>query len=474
MSAPDNVIADYRVLRELGRGASTRALLVEPPARLELGEPCVLKVIDRPVADDDFRRVVDELRVVASLRGARVIELFEAGIDHGRPFIAQRFHPEGSLDQTPSLPLHAVLRAVADAAQGVHALHEVGLVHRQITPGNVLLVGGRARIAEPSLAPLFAPGMTSTGLRSFGSLAFLEPEVIWGEPAGRSTDVWALGVTLHQSLGGAALYPDLPEGNTAQAFQHVLGTRPSVDASLPVGAREVIERCIAPRRADRFATAFDVARSIERFLPDGDVATVDEPDVGDDVRFVSLVGFDPASLPERAPLPTVATATADDLPGSEDVIVQGIRCARGHLNNPASVICARCRVKLMASADGLVDGVRPPLGVLTFDDGDTYVVARDTVIGREPGVDPDVASGRAIGVRLTDTTRTVSRAHALLRLVEWELFLEDRGSSNGTFVRLSGDQPWQRVEPGARVALVAGATIRLGERELAFEHHSLV
>jgi len=474
MSAPDDVIADFRVLRELGRGTSTRALLVEPPARLGLGEPCVLKVIDRPVADDDFRRVVDELRIVASLRAARVVELFEVGLDHGRPFIAERFHPEGSLDREAPLALHEVLRAIADAARGVHALHEAGLVHRQVTPGNVLLVGGRARIAEPSLAPLFAPGMTSTGLTSFGSLAYLEPEVIWGEPAGRSTDVWALGVTLHESLGGATLYPDLPEGSTAQAFQHVLGTRPLVDPSLPVGAREVIERCVAPRRVERFATALDVARSLERFLPEGEASGSGVPDLGDDVRIVSLVGFDPAGLPARDPLPTVATAATEDLAGSDDVVVQGIRCARGHLNNPASVICARCRVKLMASPDGLVEGVRPPLGVLTFDDGDTYVVARDTVIGREPGVDPDVAAGRAIGVRLADTTRTVSRAHALLRLVDWDVFLEDRGSSNGTFVRLGGHQPWERLQPGARVALVAGATIRLGERELAFEHHSLV
>jgi pSer/pThr/pTyr-binding forkhead associated (FHA) protein len=112
--------------------------------------------------------------------------------------------------------------------------------------------------------------------------------------------------------------------------------------------------------------------------------------------------------------------------------------------------------------------------VLTLDDGDTYTLTRDVVLGREPAVDELVVAGKAQPVRIADEDRTVSRAHALIRLVGWDVFLEDRSSANGTFVRTASHQPWHRLAADERIALTAGASVRLGERELGFEQHSVV
>jgi hypothetical protein len=470
-------VADYQLVVQLGRGTAGRTFLADPPARLGLGEPCVVKVLDRPVTDDEFQRVADELEVVASLRGARVVEVFEVGEHRGQLYSAQRFYPERGLDAAGERSADTRLRAVADAAHGVHALHEIGIVHRQVTPANVLLAGGRGLVSEPSLAPLVAPGITSTGTGTLAALAYLEPEVIWGEPAGRSSDIWSLGVTLHQALTGRSVYPDLPD-ETAAAFRHVLHSRPVLDERLPGAAREVIERCLAARRADRYATALDVAQALAHLATPSsapaETAGLVELELPGDARVFTFRGREPHALDGRVPLPVEGSVEVAPPPGGEEVIVQGRRCARGHLNNPIAVTCARCGIKLVEAAGALVEGVRPPLGVLTLDDGSAFALTGDVVVGREPAVDDLVVSGRARPLRITDDERTVSRAHALIRLVGWDVLLEDRASANGTFVRTAAHQPWRRLEPDERVTLTAGASVRLGERELGFEQHSVL
>src|SRR5262245_49130442 len=124
-------VADYQLVAQLARGTAGRTFLAEAPPRLALGEPCLVKLLDRPVTDEEFRRVADELELVASLRGARVVEMFEVGEHRGQLYTVQRFHPEGGLDRAGDRSTDTKLRAVADAAHGLHALHELGIVHRQ-------------------------------------------------------------------------------------------------------------------------------------------------------------------------------------------------------------------------------------------------------------------------------------------------------------------------------------------------------
>jgi hypothetical protein len=468
-------IADYVLVRLLGRGSAGRTFLADPPERLGLGEPCVVKVLDRRVTEEELRRVVDELRAVASLRAVPVVQLFEAGQDGGQLFTAMRHHGEPPLAPADPRGMVAVLRIVADAATGVHALHEIGVVHRQVSPSNVLTSGGRGVVCEPSLAPLVAPGLTSTGSGNFAALAFLEPDVIWGEPASRATDIWALGVTLQQALTGASVYPDLPDDSVAAAFRHVLHTGPTIDEALPPAVGELVARCLAPRRADRFGSALDLANAVERALRglEGGERGLEAPALPTEAMVVSL-RTRPGEGPTERPRLPIEGSTAVPAVDSADVVVQGRRCARGHLNNPAALTCARCGIKLVSTATGLVEGIRPPLGVLTLDDGSSFPLTGDVVLGREPGGDELVLDGRAQAVRIADEGRTVSRSHALVRLVDWDVTIEDRGSANGTFVRTAPHQPWQRLTGHERVTLVAGAGIRLGERELGFEQHSVL
>ncbi|MBF6465879.1 FHA domain-containing protein [Nocardia beijingensis] len=150
------------------------------------------------------------------------------------------------------------------------------------------------------------------------------------------------------------------------------------------------------------------------------------------------------------------------------VIVHGFQCARRHHNDPRVSFCAVCGIRMDQLTCVLSEGVRPPLGVLLLDDGTSFVLDSDCVLGREPEYSEAVARG-ARPLRLEDTSGGMSRAHAEIRLVEWDVTVVDGGSTNGTHIRHPGRQEWVRAVPGRPVTLAPGAQIQLGGRVLTFD-----
>ncbi|WP_454197490.1 FHA domain-containing protein [Nocardia sp. Marseille-Q1738] len=149
------------------------------------------------------------------------------------------------------------------------------------------------------------------------------------------------------------------------------------------------------------------------------------------------------------------------------VIVQGFQCARQHHNDPRVSFCAVCGIRMDQLTCVLTEGVRPPLGVLLLDDGTSFVLDNDCVLGREPEYAEAVARG-ARPVRLEDSSGGMSRAHAEIRLMDWDVTVVDGGSTNGTHIRQPGHQDWIRAIPGHPVTLLPGAQIQLGGRVLTF------
>ena len=151
--------------------------------------------------------------------------------------------------------------------------------------------------------------------------------------------------------------------------------------------------------------------------------------------------------------------------------VHGVVCARGHFNDPNSPFCATCGISMVQQTHNLVEGPRPPLGVLVLDDGSTYVVDRDIVVGREPDTDAGVAAGDVRGIALPDPERAISRVHARVTLHDWEVRVADAGSANGTFVATRDATQWTPVAPNAPVTLTPGMHMLVGPRVLSFDSH---
>jgi eukaryotic-like serine/threonine-protein kinase len=260
------MIADYELLRPLGQGVTGQFYLAHPPSRLglQVGEVAV-KVVRGPIGEDPFKRVVNELRIFASTNSEYLVTLYDAGQEEGSLYYAMQYYPAGSL-AAPAAPLDApgVCAALADAARGAHALHEGGVAHRNIKPGNVLLAdGGRGRLSDLGLAKFMSPGQTVTRSGSVGEVEYLEPASVRGERATRATDVWALGATLHRVLTGRPIYPGLTGTDVLADLRRVLNERPTVDPSLPPGVAALVTDCLAADPAERPSTALEVATRLD-------------------------------------------------------------------------------------------------------------------------------------------------------------------------------------------------------------------
>lgn len=258
-------IADYELVRSLGAGNHGEFFLARPPARLGTSDEHVaIKVLAGPTSEDTFRRATRELKAFAKVQSPHLVPLLDAGQDGDRFFYAIPYHPLGSLS-SPARPLErdATLRAVAAAARAAHALHEAGIAHRGIKPGNILLTEDGAQLTDLGLAQVLQPGATVTGIGPVGSVEFLDPAILNGEPASRATDIWSLGVTLHRALAGVGVYGELPDDDPLLVIRRVLSSTPTVSDALSPAEREVVEATLQSDPAARPVTAEDLAQRID-------------------------------------------------------------------------------------------------------------------------------------------------------------------------------------------------------------------
>ncbi|WP_431970116.1 FHA domain-containing protein [Nocardia sp. bgisy134] len=168
--------------------------------------------------------------------------------------------------------------------------------------------------------------------------------------------------------------------------------------------------------------------------------------------------------PRRETVPPSGRGSAHS-PGQ--AIVKGYKCARQHHNDPRVSFCAVCGIRMDQLTCVLTDGVRPPLGLLLLDDGTSYILDSDCVLGREPDHSEAVRRG-ARPIRVDDASGGMSRTHAEIRLKDWDVTVVDSGSANGTHIRQPG-QDWTRALPGHPVILHPGAQILLGGRTATFD-----
>lgn len=193
-----DTIGSYRVLQELGQGGMGIVHL----ALDERGRAVAVKVLRPHVAhDEDARaRLAREVDTLARVRSDRIAPVFDADLDGDRPYIVTRYVPGPSLDQLvrddgPLSPqqLLALARGLVDA---LRAIHEVGVIHRDLKPGNVLMLDGTPVVIDFGIAHVAESSrMTMTGL-VMGTPGYLSPELVEGGDVTPATDWWGWAATL--------------------------------------------------------------------------------------------------------------------------------------------------------------------------------------------------------------------------------------------------------------------------------------
>ncbi|MEU7528218.1 serine/threonine-protein kinase [Saccharothrix sp. NPDC042600] len=200
MPEHDEVIAGrYRLQAQVGRGA---AGVVWRARDERLDRVVALKFL----TSGDVERVVREGRVAARLRHPHAISVHDV-IDHGgRPCLVLEYLPSRTLaDLTDAGPLPESLVAGVgwQVASALAAAHAAGIVHRDVSPFNILLTDdGTAKIADFGIARAIGEGTVTDGKAVVGTPAFWAPEVAAGAGAVFASDVYSLGAVLHAALEG--------------------------------------------------------------------------------------------------------------------------------------------------------------------------------------------------------------------------------------------------------------------------------
>lgn len=199
--------------------------------------------------------------------------------------------------------------------------------------------------------------------------------------------------------------------------------------------------------------------------------TIPPSSVDADFDSVLLGALDSEEPDSREPLPIEPDPGEVREPeqSTSDVQVQGVICSRGHFNDPRSRYCSSCGIGMVQQTQVLTPGPRPPLGVLVFEDGATFSLSSDYVIGRQPESSELVASGEAMPLQVDDPERSISRAHAEVRLVDWNVHLVNLSHTNGSFVWDVTSNQWVPIPAGQSVVLQPGWRIALGRRSAVFE-----
>src|ERR1044072_9396306 len=200
LSAGDE-FAGHRIERGLGRGGMGVPYLPMEPG---LERRVALKLIAPEGASDEVfaRRFAEEARIAASIGHPNVVPIYAAGEEGRMPYIAMRY-VSGSdlgkrLGREGRLEPAAAVALIAQVGNGLDAIHAAGLVHRDVKPANVLLAGtggeDHAYITDFGVARNVATesGLTQTG-RFVGTLDYVAPEQISGDPVDARADVYALG-----------------------------------------------------------------------------------------------------------------------------------------------------------------------------------------------------------------------------------------------------------------------------------------
>lgn len=206
------------------------------------------------------------------------------------------------------------------------------------------------------------------------------------------------------------------------------------------------------------------------------VATPGERNLGsadDPFESVMLGALSESSedLDKAEPLPILERPR--DVPSSAPAVsqVRGVFCKNKHFNDPRVLFCAVCGINMVHQTPVLVDGARPPLGVLVLDDGSIFQLDAHYLLGRDPESDDLVRNGGFRAIALNDRSNLISRIHARLELRNWDVVLADNASTNGTFFAAPGSGEWHQLVRGAEHVLVPRTKIRLGDRILTYTSH---
>ncbi|WP_406674177.1 protein kinase [Nonomuraea sp. N2-4H] len=278
----DDRLGPYRLLRRLGEGGMGVVHLAVDPQ----GRQVAVKVLRAEVAGDEVarRRLSREVETMRRVRSEYIAEVLDADVTGHRPYIVTRYVPGLPLDEIVKddgpLDLPALVKVAHGVATALAAVHSVGVIHRDLKPGNVLLLDGEPVLIDFGIAQAVdATRLTQTGM-FIGTPGYLAPEIIEGQEAGPEVDIHAWAGTMLYACTGQ---PPFGKGTLEMIFYNITAGKADISAA-PPELQPLLKAAFSRDPAKR-PKAAELAEQTARMLPKPppggapeEISTVPHPD----------------------------------------------------------------------------------------------------------------------------------------------------------------------------------------------------
>jgi serine/threonine protein kinase/DNA-directed RNA polymerase subunit RPC12/RpoP len=279
-------LGKYQLLKKIAVGGMAEIWVARSAGISGVEQMCVVKrILPELSTNADFVRMfLDEARIAATLNHPNLVQMYDVGEAAGRPFIAMEFlHGEdvrtlrkALRPQRGRMPVEHALNVVMGVAAGLHYAHEkVGfdgrplrVVHRDISPHNVFVThDGAVKILDFGIAVAANRDHATQNGTLKGKIPYMSPEQCLCEPLDRRSDIYSLGVMLHELTTGPRLHK---AGSSEYEMMRSILEGPIVLPSqiipdYPPALEKIVLRCLARNKEDRYPTARHLHTELEAF-----------------------------------------------------------------------------------------------------------------------------------------------------------------------------------------------------------------
>lgn len=260
----DSTIRGHRFIKEIGSGGTSRVYLAESE---RAGEIVVLKVLDHnpdtAASTEGYDRFLQEYELLAGMQHPNVVHIYDFGVADDHAFIAMEHFANGDLRRRMSEPLSVqqALSYVDQIAHALSAVHQLGVLHRDLKPGNIMLR------ADDSLALIDfgvakqmrgTAGLTAAGT-IFGTPYYMSPEQGHGEAVDERSDLYSLGIMFYEMLTHKRPYSSTTPMNVI--YMHRNAPLPELPSEIS-WLETVVHRLMAKQPKHRYQSAAELTSSL--------------------------------------------------------------------------------------------------------------------------------------------------------------------------------------------------------------------
>ena len=271
---PGARLGAYEVLARLGAGAMGEVYRAHDS---RLGRDVALKILPAEFAShpDRRRRFEQESRAASALSHPNIVAVYDVGDQDGVSYIVTELVDGESLRdliERGPVPFRKTINIGAQIADGLAAAHAAGVVHRDLKPENVMLTrDGRPKILDFGLAR-YQPATPAEGTMTMtqpgmvmGTAGYMSPEQVTGAPTDARSDIFSLGIILHEMLAGKLPFA---RATTVETMSAILRDEPAaLPAGVPLAMQQAIAHCLEKEPARRFQSAGDLAFNLRAIAP---------------------------------------------------------------------------------------------------------------------------------------------------------------------------------------------------------------